>query len=100
MRYLQDVVTLSYDETKCDGCKRCTEVCNHAVLVMNGKTARLTDKDKCIECGACQNNCESEAITVTAGVGGAAALINSMITGNDPYCGCATDGSGDSGGCC
>jgi NAD-dependent dihydropyrimidine dehydrogenase PreA subunit len=100
MRYLKEVVTLSYDETKCDGCRRCTEVCPHAVFVMHGKIAQLTDKNKCIECGACQNNCESEAITVTAGVGCAAALINSMITGNEPQCGCSTDDSQGGVSCC
>ncbi len=99
MRYLKEVVTLSYDETKCDGCRRCTEVCPHAVFVMNGKTALLTDRNKCIECGACQNNCESEAITVTAGVGCASALINAMITGNEAQCGCSTDGT-QSSSCC
>ena len=99
MRYLKEVVTLNYDETKCDGCRRCTEVCPHAVFVMNGKTALLTDRNKCIECGACQNNCESEAITVTAGVGCASALINAMITGNEPQCGCSTDGT-QSSSCC
>ncbi len=98
MRYLKDVVTLDYDETKCTGCRRCSEVCPHGIFEMNGKKSLMTDRDRCIECGACQNNCESEAITVTAGVGCASAIIYGMVTGNEPQCGCSTDDAG--GSCC
>lgn len=99
MRYLEDVVTLAYDESKCSGCRQCTEVCPHGVFEMNAKRAVLMDRNACIECGACQNNCESGAITVTAGVGCASAIIYGMITGNEPQCGCSTEGS-TSSGCC
>jgi hypothetical protein len=41
-----------------------------------------------MECGACALNCEFGAIAVNTGVGCAAALINGMITGGPPTCGC------------
>ena len=117
MKYLANTTTLAYDPAKCAGCGRCVEVCPHGVFElaeMNStltpaplpqgegirtggiRRARLTDRDKCMECGACARNCEFGAISVNAGVGCAAALINSMVTGGEPTCGC-----GDSGaGCC
>lgn len=56
--------------------------------------AVVTDKDLCLECGACALNCEFGAIAVNTGVGCAAALINGMITGGPPTCGCdSTPGS-------
>jgi NAD-dependent dihydropyrimidine dehydrogenase PreA subunit len=56
--------------------------------------AVVTDKDLCMECGACAMNCEYGAIAVNSGVGCAAALINSMLTGGPPSCGCdSTAGS-------
>jgi NAD-dependent dihydropyrimidine dehydrogenase PreA subunit len=96
MKYLANTASLAYNAEKCAGCGRCVEVCPHGVFEMADKRARLTDRDKCMECGACARNCEFNAITVNAGVGCAAALISSMITGGEPTCGC-----GDSGpGCC
>jgi len=55
---------------------------------VNGKKAAISDKDRCMECGACVRNCAFGAITVNAGVGCAAAIINGMITGGEPSCGC------------
>jgi len=55
---------------------------------VNGKKAAISDKDRCMECGACVRNCVFGAITVNAGVGCAAAIINGMITGGEPSCGC------------
>ena len=86
-RYLKNVVTLSYDADKCMGCGRCEEVCPHRVFEMQNGKAQITDRDLCIECGACSLNCPIEAITVNAGVGCAAAVIFSWLTGKDPCCG-------------
>ena len=94
-RYLKDVATLALDTDHCTGCGRCTEVCPHGVFDVTDRKAQITDKDLCMECGACAKNCPTNAITVDAGVGCAAAIINSWFTGNEPTCGC----SGDSG-CC
>lgn len=96
MRYLSGVATLAYSSEQCSGCGRCVEVCPHGVFLMQDKKAVVLDRDLCMECGACAQNCESAAISVHAGVGCAAAIINGMITGGEPSCGCSTDSSG----CC
>ncbi len=98
MRYLSNVSTLEYDSSKCTGCTMCSQVCPHGVFEMDGKKARITDADLCMECGACMRNCAAAAITVRSGVGCAAALIKGMITG-DASCGCS-DGSEKNGACC
>lgn len=98
MRYLANVSTLQYDASKCTGCSRCVEVCPHRVFQMDGKKAYITDRDLCMECGACMRNCASGAIEVQTGVGCAAALIKGMVTG-DASCGCS-DGDEKSGACC
>lgn len=88
VKYLKTVVTLKYDPEKCTGCRRCIEVCPRAVFEMQDKKALITDKDRCIECGACANNCQYEAISVDAGVGCATAIIYGMLQGNEPDCSC------------
>ncbi len=96
MKYLKNVVTLKYDIEKCVGCELCVEVCPRGVFEMRDKRAAITDRDLCIECGACKNNCAYDAIAVEDGVGCASAQIYSLFTGNEPTCGC----SDDSGGSC
>ncbi len=92
LKYLDDVVTLQLDKEKCTGCRMCTQVCPHGVYVLENKKARITDRDLCMECGACAKNCEFEAITVDAGVGCAAAIIYSAFRGKDaPCCGPSND---------
>jgi ferredoxin len=93
MKYLADVVTLAYDREKCAGCGRCVEVCPRGVFVMQDKRAAITDRDRCMECGACARNCEFGALTVTSGVGCAAAVINSLIYGGEPSCDCSSGAS-------
>jgi ferredoxin len=96
VRYLSGVTSLRYEVEKCAGCGRFVEVCPHAVFEIREARAALTDPDRCMECGACAKNCEFEAIAVNAGVGCAAAIINSMITGGPPTCGCGDTAAG----CC
>lgn len=96
MKYLVDVATLKYLSEKCVGCGRCVEVCPRGVFDLEGQKARIVDRDLCMECGACARNCAFGALSVEAGVGCAAAIINSMISGGKPSCGCS--GSGES--CC
>ena len=97
MKYLLDVVTLQYSPEKCTGCRRCVEVCPRAVFEIREKRAYIIDRDLCIECGACANNCEYEAIKVNSGVGCATAVISALIQGKEPDC--ASCGSGDDS-CC
>jgi len=87
--YLKNVATLVYDNEKCVGCGRCTEVCPHGVFDITEKKAFIIDKDFCMECGACALNCPSNAIDVNAGVGCAAAIIMGWFTGKEPTCGCS-----------
>jgi NAD-dependent dihydropyrimidine dehydrogenase PreA subunit len=77
--YLKDVVTLALDQEKCVGCGMCLMVCPHAVLGMNNGHAHVENRDACMECGACARNCPTDAISVQAGVGCAAAVINTAL---------------------
>jgi NAD-dependent dihydropyrimidine dehydrogenase PreA subunit len=104
--YLRDVVTLALDQEKCVGCGMCLIVCPHEVMTMNNGCAGIENRDRCMECGACSRNCPTEAVTVKAGVGCAAAVINSALGRDGSSCCCVietddsvTDGSG-SPGCC
>jgi len=78
-RYLDNVVTLQLDPSKCVGCGRCLEVCPHQVFAADGKKVRFIDRDACMECGACALNCPVKAITVDAGVGCASGMINEWL---------------------
>ena len=110
--YLKNVVTLALDEEKCIGCGVCLIVCPHAVLSMNAKHVRIRNRDACMECGACAQNCTTGAVTVEVGVGCAAAIINSALGRKNSSCCCTIEqnqtkaaGCGDiaqskSTGCC
>jgi len=98
MRYLKNVATLRLDVTKCNGCQMCTIVCPHAVFIMENKRAKIVDLDACMECGACAQNCSTEAITVQAGVGCATAVIYSKL-GKTGECSCSC-GEGKKSSCC
>lgn len=77
--YLNDVVTLAFDASKCTGCRMCLAVCPRQVFrALNGKI-EVASRDSCIECGACQRNCPSAALYVRAGVGCASGMINKML---------------------
>lgn len=79
-RYLESVATLELDVKRCIGCGRCIEVCPHQVLEMEGRQARLADRDACMECGACALNCPTSALKVDAGVGCATGMINEWLS--------------------
>ncbi len=79
--------TLTLDGTKCTGCGRCTEVCPHAVFVLQDRQARIQRPRECMECGACQRNCRYGAIRVATGVGCAAAMISGALRGTEASCG-------------
>lgn len=98
MKYLLNVSTFELFPDKCKGCGTCIEVCPQGVLAMNDNKAVIVDSDKCMECGACMTNCSFGAIKVDKGVGCAAAIINSMITGGEPSCDCSGESKNSS--CC
>ncbi|MEW5901738.1 MAG: mercury methylation ferredoxin HgcB [Acidobacteriota bacterium] len=87
-RYLSNVTTLRYEPAKCTGCGMCAEVCPHRLFQMDGKKAALTNRDLCMECGACVRNCPFDAISVRPGVGCAWAISISRLRGREtPSCG-------------
>jgi NAD-dependent dihydropyrimidine dehydrogenase PreA subunit len=90
LRYLTNVATLRLDEERCNGCKMCVIVCPHSVFAVENRKAIITDRDACMECGACALNCPEDALTVEAGVGCAAAVINGYTRGTEPVCDCGT----------
>ena len=95
--YLRNVVTLELDQKKCVGCGECLTVCPHEVFAMNNGCASIENKDLCMECGACAENCPVEAVYVKAGVGCAAAVINSALGRKSSSCCCVIepdDGAG------
>ncbi len=87
MRYLKNVVTLKHDEALCTNCGMCVAVCPHRVFVKENGKVKLGERDRCMECGACAINCPVGAIDVKKGVGCAAAILVSLITGGEPSCG-------------
>jgi len=89
--YLRDVVTLALDQDKCVGCGICLIVCPHEVLSMNNGNVRIENRDLCMECGACARNCPTEAVSVQAGVGCAAAVINSALGRDGSSCCCVIE---------
>jgi len=93
-KYLKNVATLKLNTEKCVGCGMCLNVCPHGVFVLNEGKAQILDLDSCMECGACLKNCAFSAITVSPGVGCAAAIIKGLLTGSEPSCDCSD------GGCC
>jgi len=89
--YLKDVVTLQLDHDKCVGCGMCLIVCPHAVFSVNNGKARVESRDACMECGACAQNCPTEAVRVQAGVGCAAAVINTALGRESSSCCCVIE---------
>lgn len=95
------VNTLRYNPAFCTNCEMCIAVCPHAVFATGDRVVRLVRPEACMECGACQRNCLTGAITVESGVGCAAAMIRAALTGRkEVTCGSTVETSGRSPGCC
>ena len=88
LHHLKNVTTLDLNAETCIGCGRCVEVCPHRVFSLTDGKARIEQKDLCMECGACSRNCPADAITVSAGVGCAYAIIKGVLKGTESDCGC------------
>lgn len=90
LMYLKNVVTLQFDKAKCIGCYVCLSVCPREVLAAANGTIEIESRDACMECGACQRNCPSGAVTVKTGVGCASAVINQLL-GRKSGCCCVME---------
>lgn len=75
--------SLNYHSERCINCKRCTQVCPHAVFAEGKDHAELVQPASCMECGACALNCPVQAIEVQCGVGCAWAMITAAMRGKD-----------------
>jgi len=91
MIYLRDVATLELMPERCTGCGMCMVVCPHAVFGRENGRVRIEQKDACMECGACADNCPFGALKVQAGVGCAAAVINSALGRSGDGCCCVAE---------
>ncbi len=92
---------ISFNKEKCNGCNVCVNVCPQGVIKLNDKKAAMADYESCMECGACQLNCEQNAVEVTKGTGCLFAIIREDILKIAPKgtgCGCADETS--KGACC
>ena len=91
--------SLQYFPDRCINCKRCTQVCPHAVFSEGAEHAELVRPSACMECGACALNCPVQAIEVQSGVGCAWAMISAALRGKDMDSGECSCGGAD-GSCC
>ncbi|HDL19380.1 MAG TPA: 4Fe-4S dicluster domain-containing protein [Bacteroidetes bacterium] len=89
--------SLRFSRELCIDCLMCSTVCPHAVFERNNGVVQMIRPQNCMECGACQLNCPTNAITVESGVGCATAMMLSSLRGKkEVSCGC----SGDPTSCC
>ena len=99
--YLKNGESLRLDVETCIGCGACVDVCPHGVFRIESGKARIEARGACMECGACALNCPAAALSVTAGVGCAAAIILGKLRGGTPSCGDGGCGcENGKGSCC
>jgi len=80
---------IKFDKEKCVGCSVCVNVCPHHVIELVEKKAEPVALERCVECGACELNCEFDAVSVTKGTGCLSAIIKEDILKiRKPGCGC------------
>jgi NAD-dependent dihydropyrimidine dehydrogenase PreA subunit len=91
MVYLRNVTSLHLISDQCVGCGMCLIVCPHGVFQRSDDRAVIADGDACMECGACAQNCPAGALSVRAGVGCAAAIINGLLGRDSSSCCCVVE---------
>lgn len=67
VRALLSKIQLEYpvvDETRCNGCGHCVEVCPTECLAMDGPLPWLPIPGDCIRCGLCIAICPTQALTM------------------------------------
>jgi NAD-dependent dihydropyrimidine dehydrogenase PreA subunit len=50
------------DEGRCTGCSKCEGVCPAGVYKIVDNLSKVENPEECTECGACVDECPSEAI--------------------------------------
>jgi len=50
------------DESLCDACGACVDVCPSAAITLNDHAH--VDPDTCVDCGVCVDECPNHAITL------------------------------------
>lgn len=68
---------ISYNEEKCNGCGLCAMVCSFKLWSVKGGKAKLASRyrELCLECGACCEICDAEAIDFSYPPGGTGVVI-------------------------
>jgi ferredoxin-like protein FixX len=68
---------IAYDKEKCDGCGMCVLVCAANLWTVKDGKAKLTPRygKRCMECAACWDICEREAINFSYPSGGSGIMI-------------------------
>lgn len=68
---------ISYDQEKCNGCGLCALVCSFKLWSVKEGKAKLAPRyqELCLECGACWDICEAEAIDFSYPPGGTGVVI-------------------------
>lgn len=68
---------IRYDQEKCNGCGLCAMVCSFNLWSVKSGRAKLAARYRefCLECGACWEICEQEAIDFTYPRGGTGVVI-------------------------
>lgn len=61
---------IKVDEEKCTGCGLCAKFCTRDVWQQDGNVYRPSNLKQCVECGACWNVCEVDAVIFGEPVGG------------------------------
>lgn len=52
------------NKDECVGCGTCVEECEAEAISMNDEEIAVINTDKCTECGSCVDSCPSEAISM------------------------------------
>jgi MinD superfamily P-loop ATPase len=58
------------DEEKCTGCGLCAKFCQRSVWIKDGEIYRPKNLKDCVECGACWNVCNFDAVIFEEPKGG------------------------------
>ncbi len=55
---------ITIDESKCDNCGDCSDVCPMEVLILEDGKITINDPDECSYCETCVDMCPNECITI------------------------------------